>query len=233
MDIFCSVVRATEAAGAQRCSRTPGCLLGVAHHRTHSHHHTADWACSYLQPDPEACNVHVCFLLSPTVRGRIRSQREAEPATCDWREWEGFSVFSLVWNIGRKQCTQPRRPLNKAKTTISQSPLLLSLNVQRSSGAQTPTDRRRTAAVTPQRSQQKVSSLSSPPPFISIIYCLESGSTGFGASGKRNKVISEGWVALFCRVKVGAASSLFGFVCSLLHVQCVRSINHATRDAWL
>ena len=66
---------------------------------------------------------------------------------------------------------------------------------------------------------------------ISIIYCLESGSTGFGASGKRNKVISEGWVALFCRVKVGAASSLFGFVCSLLHVQYVRSINHATRDA--
>lgn len=39
----------------------------------------------------------------------VRFQREAEPVK---RQWEGFSVFSLVLNIGREQ---PRRPPNKAE----------------------------------------------------------------------------------------------------------------------
>ncbi len=46
---------------------------------------------------PEACDVCLdTFPLSPTVRGRIRFRREAEPAQREWKEWEGFSVFSLV-----------------------------------------------------------------------------------------------------------------------------------------
>lgn len=112
MDIFCSAVGAGAASGAQRCSRTPVCLLGLLTAGQTSHRSPArgDTVLSHLKPR----NARTClaFLLQregvSACRGRL-NQRGASARS-------GRASLCFRWfETQEENSEQPRRPPNKAK----------------------------------------------------------------------------------------------------------------------
>lgn len=240
MDIFfCSAVRAT---GAQRCSRTPGCLLGLLTAGQTSHHITA--------PQPAVPRFHSQRVTwSPAACAQTHfppclPQREGVSAfggRLSQRSASGGSgraslVFSLVWNTGRKQrtATPPTEQGEARINNFATAAAAASAPIKRAE------ERRRADTHRPREDcrcdpteELTKGELRLPP--LSANDDLSHGVwlEGYGALRKRNKVVSEGRIALFCRERWEqhpSCSALSAYFCMCAVSQSV--MEHEMHD-WI